>query len=407
VQGSQVSVGYKLTEVGVIPEDWEVLPIAELQPFVTSGSRGWAGFYSERGYPFIRITNLSRESIYPDLKDLKLVNLPLGVSEGTRTQLQDNDLLISITADIGIIGYVSPLIPKPSYINQHIALVRFDSSKVSSKFISYFLASENPQKLFWASTDTGAKAGMSLITVHKILVSLPPLKEQRSIARVLSDTDALITSLDKLIAKKRDIKQAAMQQLLTGKQRLEGFGGDWEVKRLGEIANITMGQSPSSAYYNVKGIGLPLIQGNADVRNRETIIRIYTSQVTKRCCKGDIILSVRAPVGEVARTSFDACIGRGVCAISYFNNFLYHLLIFIEPQWSKLSTGSTFDSVNSTEINNLEVYLPLNHTEQQAIAKVFSDMDSEISALEQRRDKTKALKQAMMQELLTGRIRLR
>jgi type I restriction enzyme S subunit len=163
LMSKDVPVVYKLTEVGVIPEDWKVLPIAELQPFVTSGSRGWAGFYSERGYPFIRITNLSRESIYPDLNDLKLVNLPLGVSEGTRTQLQDNDLLISITADIGIIGYVSPLIPKPSYINQHIALVRFDSSKVSSKFISYFLASENPQKLFWASTDTGAKAGMSLI----------------------------------------------------------------------------------------------------------------------------------------------------------------------------------------------------------------------------------------------------
>ncbi|MBV5304354.1 MAG: restriction endonuclease subunit S [Chlorobium sp.] len=241
---AEVKTGYKLTEVGVIPEDWEVRRIGELKPFITSGSRGWAEFYSDRGAPFIRITNLVRTSIFLDLKDLRLVNLPKDASEGTRTQLHDDDVLISITADIGIISYVSPDVPKPAYINQHIALVRFDASTISPKFVAYFLASDKPQKLFRALTDSGAKAGMSLLTVQNVLLAFPPTKtEQEATAEVLSDADALIASLEQLIAKKRQIKQGAMQELLTGKKRLPGFSGEWVEKTLGEIATIKTGSS--------------------------------------------------------------------------------------------------------------------------------------------------------------------
>lgn len=242
--------------------------------------------------------------------------------------------------------------------------------------------------------------------IRNFTVPMPPAIEQEVIAKALSDVDALITALRNLITKKRNIKQGAMQQLLTGKKRLPGFSGEWIDKSLGEIANITMGQSPSSLFYNNSVVGLPLIQGNADIKNRKTIIRNYTSQITKRCFKGDIILSVRAPVGEVSIAMFEACIGRGVCAISYPNNFLYHYLIFIQPQWGKLSKGSTFDSVNSNEVKALEVNLSDDFEEQQAIARILADMDAEITAIVARRDKTKAIKQGMMQALLIGRIRL-
>ena len=104
----EVKSGFKQTDLGLLPEEWDVVEIGDLNPFVTSGSRGWATFYSDRGSPFVRITNLSRDSIYLDLEDLKLVNLPSETSEGIRTQLQDEDILISITADIGVIGYVTP-----------------------------------------------------------------------------------------------------------------------------------------------------------------------------------------------------------------------------------------------------------------------------------------------------------
>ena len=197
-----------------------------------------------------------------------------------------------------------------------------------------------------------------------------------------------------------------MQQLLTGKQRLPGFRGRWEMKRLGDVAEIVMGQSPSSLNYNAKGLGLPLIQGNADIENRWTIKRFFTTEITKRGKCGDILMSVRAPVGEISRAMFDVCLGRGVCAIRYANDFMYHYLISQEPSWAKLSKGSTFDSVNSADVKALEVCLPKDSDEQTAIATILSDMDAEIAALEARRDKTKAIKQGMMQELLTGRTRL-
>jgi type I restriction enzyme S subunit len=171
---SLIQTGYKQTEMGMIPEEWGLGEIGDLNPFVTSGSRGWAQYYSDRGSAFIRITNLSRQSIYIDLSDLKRVRLPPNDSEGLRTQLQDGDLLVSITADIGIIGFVDSSVPKPAYINQHIALVRFDPNKINSRFLSYFLASEGPQRVFKATTDQGAKAGMNLATVRRISAAFPP-----------------------------------------------------------------------------------------------------------------------------------------------------------------------------------------------------------------------------------------
>lgn len=252
-----MKIGYKQTAaVGVIPEDWEVTQIGDLKPFVTSGSRGWAAYYSEHGSLFVRITNLSRESIYLNLEDSKFVKLPPETREGMRTQLQQGDILISITADIGIVGYVDSRVPTPAYINQHIALVRFDSSKTSGKFVSYFLASEKPQKLFRASTDVGAKAGMSLLTVQKLQCALPAHAEQCAITAALSDVDALISGLDQLITKKRDLKLAAIQQLLTGKQRLPGFSGKWEVKRLGSLLKFQVGFPFSSAFFDQKNLGI-------------------------------------------------------------------------------------------------------------------------------------------------------
>lgn len=174
---------------------------------------------------------------------------------------------------------------------------------------------------------------------------------------------------------------------------------DWEVKSLDDTSKIIMGQSPNSSNYNNRGIGMPLIQGNADIKNRKTIIRNYTSQITKTCKKNDIIMSVRAPVGEIAKTSFDACIGRGVCAIKTSNNFLYHYLIFFEPKWSEFSTGSTFDSVNSETIKQIKIPLP-PLPEQKAIATVLSDTDSLIQALEKKIAKKQLIKKGAMQKLL-------
>jgi type I restriction enzyme S subunit len=239
-----------------------------------------------------------------------------------------------------------------------------------------------------------------------ITMPVPPQAEQRLISQVLCDLDALVAQLDGLIAKKRNIKQAAMHELLTGKRRLPGFEGEWEVMRLGDIAEITMGQSPCSYNYNKQGRGLPLIQGNADIKNRQTVPRVFTTQITKRGFNGDILMTVRAPVGEVSRASIDVCLGRGVCAIRFPRDFLYHFLVFLEPAWTRHSKGSTFDSVNAADIKAVDVRLPCDSSEQNAIAECLAEMDTELVTLEMRLAKAHALKQGMMQILLTGKIRL-
>jgi len=399
-QGS-VQTGYKQTEVGVIPEEWDVVKIRDLRLFVTSGSRGWASFYSERGSLFVRITNLSRESIYLDLTDSKFVKLPPEASEGVRTQLNKHDVLISITADIGIVGYVDSSVPTPAYINQHIALVRFDPSKASGKFVSYFLASERLQKLFRASTDTGAKAGMSLGTVQKIQTALPPLPEQRAIATALSDVDALLGALDRLIAKKRDLKQAAMQQLLTGQTRLPGFHGEWEVKRLGDVAHIKTGS-----------------RNNEDKVEDGQYPFFVRSEVVERInsyshdCEA-ILIPGEGRIGSIfhyINGRFD--VHQRVYAITQFKpnistKFIHLYLSKNFGAWAMQKTVKvTVDSLRLPTFQTFEMKIPPTLEEQTAIAAVLTDMDAELALLTQRLAKTRALKQGMMQELLTGRTRL-
>lgn len=401
---SAIPAGYKQTEVGVIPVDWSVKKLGELSDFVTSGSRGWAQFYSEHGALFIRSQNVRDGRL--SFEDVQYVSPPIG-AEGNRTKVKPNDLLITITGNsVGNVALVEQTFDE-AYISQHVGLVRLNDPTIGV-YICRYLAPNAPGNPQIEGSQSGqSKPGLNLQNLKDFRIALPPNpNEQRAIAAALSDVDALLAKLDQLIAKKRDLKQATMQQLLTGQTRLPGFSGAWEVKRLGDVAEIVMGQSPSSSNYNTKGLGLPLIQGNADIANRKTIRRIFTTEITKRGKSGDILMSVRAPVGEISRAVFDVCLGRGVCAIRYPNDFLYHYLISQEPSWAKLSKGSTFDSVNSADVKALEVRLPCDEFEQTAIATVLSDMDAELAALEARRDKTRALKQGMMQELLTGRIRL-
>lgn len=294
----------------------------------------------------------------------------------------------------------------PASINQACAALSIADS-VSKSFVFHNLSSRYQE--IRELSNTGNQENLNSYLIKNILIALPPNKdEQKAIAQALSDTDALIGSLEQLIAKKCYIKQGAMQELLTGRKRLQGFGGDWKVRQLGDVAEIIMGQSPNSSCYNIQGKGLPLIQGNADISNRKTIKRIFTTEITKKGSYGDILMSVRAPVGEISQAMFDVCLGRGVCSIrnGNRNEFLYHYLIWREPDWVALSKGSTFDSVNSADVKTFQVFIPVEIEEQKAIATILSDMDTAIAVLEEKLTKTRQLKQGMMHELLTGRIRL-
>lgn len=421
---SKVPEGYKQTEVGIIPDDWDMVKIGDLcNIFGRIGYRGYtkADIVSSD----VGVLSISPSNIFGGKLDYSsgtYITLDK-YNESPEIKIYEGDvLLVKTGSTYGKVGLVKGLMQKAT-LNPQVVVLK--DRKCPDALLAYLMQFELVRNQIEKTIVGGAIPTLSQKEVSEYLVPIAANKqEQTAIANALSDVDALIAELEKLIAKKEAIKTGAMQQLLTGRTRLPQFAKredgtpkgykqselgeipeDWRGVSISDIAEISMGQSPNSSNYNKSGEGLPLVQGNADIYKRETIIRNYTSEITKRADLGDLILSVRAPVGEVAIASFDCCIGRGVCSLKYPNNYLYHWLVFFEDKWEQFSKGSTFDSINSEDLKKIELIIP-NSNEQIAIAEILSDMDSELEALEKLLDKTKALKQGMMQELLTGRTRL-
>lgn len=430
----ELASGLKQTELGPLPADWDVLQIKDLKPFVTSGSRGWAAYYAERGAAFIRISNLSRGCIYPDLDDLRFVNVPAGNSEAERTQLKDGDVLISITADIGIIGYVTAEVPKPAYINQHIALLRFDSETTCPRYVAYFLASERPQKLFRFLTDSGAKAGMNLTTVQQVRLAVPSEKrEQEAIAQALSDADALIASLERLLAKKRDIKQGVMQELLTGKRRLPGFNGDWQEKPLGHLFTFSGGYTASREQLSTEG-HCYLHYGDihksaksfidvsvefADIPKLDIPLNLVRSSALLG--DGDVVF-VDASEDDEGTSKHVVVVNKGkIPFISGLHTIVakaktdeltheYRRYCFqtraVRDQFLFYAVGTKVSGISKGNVGKIMILVPPKR-EQTAIAAVLSDIDAELETIQVKLAKARFLKQGMAQELLTGRIRLK
>jgi type I restriction enzyme S subunit len=229
-------------------------------------------------------------------------------------------------------------------------------------------------------------------------VQIPPLPEQRAIAAALSDVDALIESLEKLIAKKRDVKQATMQQLLTGATRLPGFEGEWEVKRLGEVAEITTGRKDVNQ-------GNPTGQYPFFTCSREhTFSDDYTFDTVA------IMIAGNGDVGNLHffEGKFEAYQRTYVLhSFSIDERYLwYQLSLHLSSSLGLGKVGTSIPYIKMEDLTHFEFITPSKLADQKAIASVLSDLDAEIEALEARRDKTKLLKQGMMQELLTGKTRL-
>jgi type I restriction enzyme S subunit len=198
-----------------------------------------------------------------------------------------------------------------------------------------------------------------------------------------------------------------MQKLFSQKIRCKDENGDsfpdWKNKTLKEITEIKMGQSPSSKSYNLDQKGLPLIQGNADIINRLSKPRQWTDSPTKTCDITDILLTVRAPVGAVAKSIHKACIGRGVCSIK--NNafsdleFLYQLLLWFEPKWGSIEQGSTFTAVSGQDIRNLKVLIPNSIVEQKKIADFLILIDKSVENISQQIGDSLAFKQGLLKKM--------
>ncbi|ERJ65612.1 restriction endonuclease subunit S [Porphyromonas gingivalis] len=233
--------------------------------------------------------------------------------------------------------------------------------------------------------------------IQPLIVALPSLSEQEKIAGFLSLIDERIQSCSETIKERKREKAALLNQLFSQKLRFPQFSDEWQQKTLGEESVIIMGQSPSSSNYNNKGLGLPLIQGNADMRSGRTIIRLYTTEITKEALKDDIIMSVRAPVGALSITPFQCCIGRGVCAIRA-RKYIYYYLQDCSKTWSKYSAGSTFDSITGENLRNLPLSLP-SLAEQQKIADFLSLIDERIEVEEELLEQYERQKRYLLRQM--------
>jgi type I restriction enzyme S subunit len=421
-----VPKGYKMTEVGVIPEDWEVKKLGDIAdsqkdwsftggPF---GSNLKSSDYTQDGVRVIQLQNIGDGEFK---NDYEIYTSYKKANELLSCNIYPNDIIISKMGDP-----VARACIVPSYHDRYLMCsdgirLAVDQKRFNTYFICKYInfppfraQAEN------ASTGTTRKR-ISLAELKNLTILCPKISEQQAIARVLSDTDALINALDKLIAKKRDIKKAVMQELLTGKTRLPGFSGEWEVKKLGDIAIFLKGRGLAKSELIPFG-GEPCIHyGELFTQYPEKITEIISQTITSipnacRSVSNDVLMPTSdvTPRGLAKASCLEidgVILGGDILVIrskqgTVDGTFLSYIIRYEENQVLQLVTGSTVYHLYASDMKEFIFSLP-TLAEQQAIAQVLSDIDSEITALEKRRDKMKAIKQGMMQELLTGRIRLK
>ena len=296
-----------------------------------------------------------------------------------------------------------------------------DSQQLDPAFFAYCVQSKRYWD--WVATNSirSGQPGINGKEYGTFLVQRPDVEEQRAIAEALSDVDGLIAALDKLIAKKRAIKQAAMQQLLTGKTRLPGFSGEWETKRLGEIGRFRGGNGFPTKYQGGAAGDYPFFKVS-DMNNEgnETFMQVannYISETVRKQLGATAFPANSIVFAKVGAAVFlerkkilakPSCIDNNMAAFTLDNASTNHRFIhyvLLNMKLGDLVTTTALPSLSGRVLSAIEIRLPAV-PEQTAISTVLSDMDAEIAALEARRDKTRAIKQGMMQQLLTGRVRL-
>ncbi len=291
--------------------------------------------------------------------------------------------------DKGIISYFYPV---------------FSIIEGDSDFYLKLLNTSITKQAMLQAEGTGQKV-LSLRKFKSIKASVPSLAEQSAIGSLFRTLDYLLASYKDNLANYQSLKVTMLSKMFpkVGQTvpviRLDGFEGEWENKILSEVTNITMGQSPKSENYTDNPNDYILVQGNADIKDKQVVPRLWTTEVTKMAEIGDIILTVRAPVGDIGKTDYNVVIGRGVAAIKG-NDFIFYTLEKMKMTgfWNKFSTGSTFESISSNDIKEAIIQIPTLE-EQQAIGAYFSNLDNLINSYQEKISQLETLKKKLLQDM--------
>ena len=408
----------------MIPDSWELRRLAEVAD-VRGGIAKNTGVRSSDpvSVPYLRVANV--QDGFLDLSEVSKIELSR--QDLARYSLQPGDVLMNEGGDRDKLGrgavwggQVTPCVHQ-----NHVFAVRCRPA-LSPLYLNVWTRTRPARQFFLlAGKQTTNLASISKSSLGELPLALPPVAEQRAIAAALSDVDALLDGLDRLIAKKRDLKQAAMRELLTGQVRLPGFSGKWETQRLGGSAQIKARigwQGLTTREYRSAG-GHLLVTGT-EIRNgriewdrcKFVDEERYDQDKYIQLRDGDVLVTKDGTIGKVAFVADlpkPATLNSGVFVVrplaqAFCPEFFFCLLSSraFEKFLEQLSAGSTINHLYQKDFVTFSYQLPPTVEEQSAIASVIFDMDAELTALEVRRDKTRALKQGMMQELLTGRTRL-
>ena len=296
----------------------------------------------------------------------------------------------------GHVGHTA-VIPEELDNSAAHALIMFRNPKIEIEpyFLNYqYQTIKSKRKINNITTGNTIKHILAS-DMYNFIVDVSDIEEQQQIANYFLELDHLITLHQRKCDGLKKLKKYMLQNMFpqngekTPKIRFQGFINAWEQRKLGDVAQITMGQSPAGSTYSDVPSDYILVQGNADLENGWVKPRVWTTQITKQAYIGDLIMSVRAPAGAMGKTSYNAVIGRGVAAIKG-NEFIYQLLVKMDKEgyWKKDSTGSTFESLNSESIKNAEIKLPSNE-EQTVIGTYFEQLDHLITLHQRKKKYTK------------------
>lgn len=405
---------FKPSEVGPIPEEWEVKALGEVGVF----SKGLGVSRSESNSGALPCVRYGE--IYTDYNDyIKEFRSFISEKVAAGAKLMSpGDILFAgsgetkeeIGKTVAFLGGVDR-----AYCGGDI-LILSPSRGYDSKFLGYVCNSQ-PIVAQKASRGQGdAVVHIRSGSLAEVVIPVPPRSEQEKIAEALSDVDGLLAAITKLIEKKRAIKQGAMQQLLTGKKRLAGFTGKWVEKRLGDVVEINPSLEsviPEKFVY----VDLESVAGGRLLERKLVLRERAPSRAQRRFVQGDILFQTVRPyqrnnllvgfdaANYVASTGYAVIRGRALCSCSEFIYHIIHVDDFVNGVLDRC-TGTSYPAINPGKLAEIIVRIPEAVAEQRAIASVLSDMDAEIAALEAKRAKYESIKQGMMQELLTGRTRL-
>jgi type I restriction enzyme S subunit len=410
MSGEQIKSGYKRTEVGVIPAEWSA-------PFLDSLAKRGSGHTPDKKHSEYWNGNIKWISLRDSdaLDNLYIDNTAAtitqeGLANSSAVLHPAGTVVLSRDAGVG----KSAIMKTDMAVSQHFMAWQCGSD-LDNVFLYYWLQYNKPEFERIAIGNTIKTIGLPFFKALK--VPQPPLIEQREIATALSDVDSLLSKLDYLIAKKCDLKQAAMQQLLTGQTRLPRFSGEWEVKRLGDVADMGSGGTPLSsvaAYYDgdIPWVSISdMTKGGKFIQFTDRCLTElgFANSAAQMFPAGTVLYAMYASLGECSIAGIPICTSQAILGIrpreKLHGEFLFYYLTSLKATVKSLGQQGTQANLNKGMVQNFRLILP-SVKEQAAIVAVLSEMDAALAALKARRDKTFALKQGMMHELLTGRIRL-